>query len=360
MHAFATTDDFVDHVLSRFYDDMHTAQEDNYDWGRFSPDDVDRSQVFYTGFHIATLKALLRDSDAFMAAWRLLADESSRQIFIDLLRYRLAGHRHVRLAVNTPAYWDLLRQAAQTATGPSTLAVQGMFGALAHYEFRFERNTLKLDCGVPWPLFLRQYFYEQDGVRVRPEKGDHVIDAGAGFGDTALAFGCAVGGEGCVYSFELLDSHLRVYEHNLAQNAVPARCKMFPCGLSDKIFTPSQPCAETPHYDTGFALTPDNQDYPTTTLDHLVKTGAIQRVDFIKMDIEGSELSALHGAVETLRRFRPRLAISIYHDIAHFHAIPRFLAALDLGYRFHLAHYTIHAGETVLYATADEVATPAS
>ena len=45
----------------------------------------------------------------------------------------------------------------------------------------------------------------------------------------------------------------------------------------------------------------------------LVEELKLDRVDFIKFDIEGAEHQALRGARETLRRLRPRLAMSAYH-----------------------------------------------
>lgn len=50
-----------------------------------------------------------------------------------------------------------------------------------------------------------------------------------------------------------------------------------------------------------------------TTLDEYVKKGKLDRVDFIKADIEGSERDMLEGAIETLRRFKPKLSICTYH-----------------------------------------------
>ena len=88
----------------------------------------------------------------------------------------------------------------------------------------------------------------------------------------------------------------------------------------------------------------------TQTIDNLVKTKELQKVDFIKMDIEGAELNSVKGARETLIAFKPKLAISVYHNLADFYNIAEYLDSLALGYKFYLAHYTIHAGETILYA----------
>jgi FkbM family methyltransferase len=69
----------------------------------------------------------------------------------------------------------------------------------------------------------------------------------------------------------------------------------------------------------------------------------------IKMDVEGSELAALKGAVRTLQRRRPGLAISLYHEPDHLWEIPLFLASLDLGYRMHLRGHGHNNYDLVLY-----------
>jgi len=48
-----------------------------------------------------------------------------------------------------------------------------------------------------------------------------------------------------------------------------------------------------------------------TTVDSVVKTLDLDRLDFIKADIEGWELRLLHGAESTLARFRPRLLLEL-------------------------------------------------
>lgn len=73
---------------------------------------------------------------------------------------------------------------------------------------------------------------------------------------------------------------------------------------------------------------------------------------FINMDIEGSEEQALRGAIRTISKSKPDLAICVYHSLQQFLAIPNFLSALNFGYRFRLRNYTGFPAETVLYATA--------
>ncbi|MEO1018679.1 MAG: FkbM family methyltransferase [Pseudomonadota bacterium] len=73
---------------------------------------------------------------------------------------------------------------------------------------------------------------------------------------------------------------------------------------------------------------------PSSTIDTLVSKHEIKRVGFIKLDIEGNEMRAVRGAVETLRRDKPLLVISIYHTATDFFEIKPFLEQMDLGYRF--------------------------
>jgi FkbM family methyltransferase len=48
-----------------------------------------------------------------------------------------------------------------------------------------------------------------------------------------------------------------------------------------------------------------------TTVDHVVNALGLDRLDFIKADIEGWELRLLHGAESTLERLRPRLLLEL-------------------------------------------------
>lgn len=75
-----------------------------------------------------------------------------------------------------------------------------------------------------------------------------------------------------------------------------------------------------------------------------------EKVTFIKMDVEGSELKALEGAKQTILKNHPRLAICIYHKPEDIVEIPFYILQLVPEYKFYIRHYTSHMWETVLYA----------
>ena len=77
--------------------------------------------------------------------------------------------------------------------------------------------------------------------------------------------------------------------------------------------------------------------------------------DFIKMDIEGAELSALIGGLNIIQKSRPQLAVSIYHTYEDFINIPLYLYENLENYKFALGHYSPALSETVLYAIPQEL-----
>jgi FkbM family methyltransferase len=71
---------------------------------------------------------------------------------------------------------------------------------------------------------------------------------------------------------------------------------------------------------------------------------------FIKMDIEGSELNALDGAVNTIKKYKPKLAICVYHKPEDIIDIPLKILEMNPNYKLYLRHYSYVDTETVLYA----------
>lgn len=82
------------------------------------------------------------------------------------------------------------------------------------------------------------------------------------------------------------------------------------------------------------------------------------RPNLIKMDIEGAEYDALLGAREMIHRHRPGLAICLYHRPEHLWQIPLLVQSWNLGYRFFLRNYGLNGWELVLYAmSANSIST---
>ena len=95
------------------------------------------------------------------------------------------------------------------------------------------------------------------------------------------------------------------------------------------------------------------QSYVTVPIVTLDDTITNETVGFIKMDIEGAELDALHGAAGTITRDKPFLAISVYHKPGDILAIMQYIHKLVPDYRFCIRHYGPLFYETVLYAMTD-------
>ncbi|NPA60305.1 MAG: FkbM family methyltransferase, partial [Epsilonproteobacteria bacterium] len=61
------------------------------------------------------------------------------------------------------------------------------------------------------------------------------------------------------------------------------------------------------------------QSVEVDTIDNILK----ERVDYIKMDIEGAEQDAIDGAKQSIKKYKPILAICIYHKAEDWYKIPQ-------------------------------------
>ena len=89
------------------------------------------------------------------------------------------------------------------------------------------------------------------------------------------------------------------------------------------------------------------------SLSEFAKENGLNKIDFIKMDIEGAEMEALKGCKDILIAQKPKLAICVYHLNEHLYEIILYLNSLNLGYKFWMGHHRDNEFSTVLYATID-------
>lgn len=348
-------EEFKNAVLQQFFIDMHKIEQDNYPWERLNNDPGDRSQTFDIGKHLTNLNWFFNNHASLYQAYRGLANEESRALLIDVIRYRLAGHLHARLDGKWKNRAAIAHRFRETFVGtPSQFAAPGKFGDFFHYDAVWDGTRYEVDTfkdALIWYLVYRQYFYEVGPTRIQPEPGDYLIDGGAFTGDATVVFANAVGAQGRVYAFDPIQNHLDLIDANIKSTGL-SNVTTFAYGLSDR--TVERPAVRLDSFNPGFRIAADS--VPVCRIDDLVMDGRIQRVDFIKMDIEGSEMAALRGAMATIAHFRPKLAISVYHNPNDLFEIQNTLQdqLKNFGYRFYLDHYTYWDAETVLYGIVDK------
>lgn len=95
-----------------------------------------------------------------------------------------------------------------------------------------------------------------------------------------------------------------------------------------------------------------------TTIIPVISIDAVpecKEATFIKMDIEGSEMDALKGAEETIKRNHPKLAICIYHSDEDMIRIIEYVHKLVPEYQLYVRHHSKSEVETVLYAVMNKL-----
>lgn len=150
---------------------------------------------------------------------------------------------------------------------------------------------------------------------VTPHAGDIFLDIGAFVGWHTIQAARIVGPSGHVISLEPDASNRNQLKRNLALNGITNCTVLSSAAWSDTGYDlgwyngKSPDCCKVE--DTQRTLT-----VKTISLDDLVVQFGLDRLDWIKMDIEGGEVEALKGAKETLCRLRPSLFVEIHNTIA--------------------------------------------
>jgi FkbM family methyltransferase len=287
--------------------------------------------------------------------WEKLNDQDKAKL-VQLIAYRILGFEKVRLYTNTDYYHQQLDHCQSLIDDSDIIDPKFM-----HFKL-YKMNLSSLGTNIflysfPYAIVtmisLKQYSYRIDKEKIiSVEPGDIALDCGGCWGDTAIYFADKVGSNGKVYSFEFIPNNLDIFHRNLELNPT----------LKERVEIVPFPLGEESDHDIYFkdkgpgsivSLEPfEGQTGATKTIsiDELVKRKNLSQLNFIKMDIEGSELSALKGAEQSIKKFKPKLAISIYHSLEDFYSIPNWILTIEPNYELFLDHATIHSEETVLFA----------
>lgn len=144
----------------------------------------------------------------------------------------------------------------------------------------------------------------------------HIIDAGANIGFYSLIASSKLSERGKVFSFEPVPSNYEQLEYNIKKSN-NSKIEVIKMGLWNKEDTLKFSLDET-HSDnhgsfTAGKVTNSSQYFecPVNSLDSLLDNETIPKVDLIKMDIEGSELFALQGAIKSIESYKPTILMEI-------------------------------------------------
>lgn len=329
---------------------QHVGNWPKYRFGESQYGEVHKSA------NVRYMEVVLDNLDKHARAISLFEDEKSREIYHELLQYRSLGPEHVMLYTHDDVYKRYVKCMETDPIGMQ-LIEKGIVDTgrwvlnlyfLPEYRFKvISSSAFSLNY-----MHFRQYFFSRNGVTVAPTENDVVLDCGSCWGDTALLFGKMVGPGGYVHGFEFLEDNAAVFEMNRRLNpGVIENISLSRQGVSDTAGQPMRAMKNGP----GTRVRSEGDLIATsTTIDDYVHDNKLDSVDFIKMDIEGSERKALVGAARTIQTFRPKLAISVYHGFEDMFNIPLTLKEMFPLYHFYLEHHSTYGEETILYATIVE------
>lgn len=201
---------------------------------------------------------------------------------------------------------------------------------LAYLKAQITRNPDDIhDVTVP-----AEYFNEiTRNVINKFFEGGVYLDCGAYTGDTIRKFIDFTGGNyEKIFAFEPNQNNFAKLE-NLIKTQEYKNVEVFNCGVwSEKTQLHFEQGGIGSHFD-------EHGDF-TVAVDTIDNIVGDTKIDFIKMDIEGSELEALKGALKTLKHSRPMMAICVYHKKDDLIVLPQFMKNIYGNCRFYLRKHT--------------------
>ena len=214
---------------------------------------------------------------------------------------------------------------------------------------KFRQTCQKKD--FPFSCYVKkQYFIEEFNF----DKNEVFIDCGAYTGDTIDEFLKHCPEYKQIVAFE---PDAKLFNKLSKKHSNNSKITLVNAGSYDKngeIFFEIQPNRLTGR--TIDAQNADDEEMKQKNLTSIqVKTIDslnLEKVSFVKMDIEGAELNALKGAEKTLLKDKPKLAICLYHNNEDMIQIAEYIHSLIPDYKIYIRQHKLYpsAAETVLYA----------
>jgi FkbM family methyltransferase len=157
-------------------------------------------------------------------------------------------------------------------------------GLRFHFDLRHDTQMWRGVYEQSLQRWLREYV----------EPGSICLDIGAAAGYFTILLAKLSGPDGVVYAFEPSELHERITDH---------------VELNRQNF----PLATVSVYDRFVTANPAHQQSSScVSVDQVVCDASLNRVDVIKIDVDGAEADVLRGAHQTLERFHPHLCVEVH------------------------------------------------
>jgi FkbM family methyltransferase len=193
------------------------------------------------------------------------------------------------------------------------------------------------ETSVPFLIAEQKMRIYGDGPR-RVQPGDVVLDAGANIGTFTRE--ALLAGASKVVAIEPSERNVECLKRNFAKEIAEGRVVVYPKGvwhqdevLEFNVYENSALDSLVMKERTESTSKPTVVKVPVTTVDRIVAELGLERVDFIKMDIEGAERNALRGAAQTIGKMRPRMAVATENLEDDWKVVPEVLRTIRADYR---------------------------
>ena len=176
------------------------------------------------------------------------------------------------------------------------------------------RMYVRLNDNFIGAHIAREYSYEPHVSRVVSEllsEGDTFVDVGANIGYFAMLAGSLVGPTGRVVAFEPNPANCELVSRSIEANEFAGRVELHPAAVAEKRM---QLHFVTPGVDSNGRLATSAEEaaeesglpsIQAVTLDETLAD--LERIDVIKLDVEGAEARAWQGMQAIIARHRPAL-----------------------------------------------------
>ena len=207
-------------------------------------------------------------------------------------------------------------------------------------RFKLTHNPLYLK---PNSRIVGKYIYKMsDNAFIRPREEDYIIDGGAFVGDSVELFMKQTNGRCNIFCFEPFAGNFEKLKELVVTKKLAEKVKIYNAALGNKSQSVSISANQSV---SARANVNEEREKKNIILQQRLDdlSTEIERIDFVKLDIEGAERFALQGAENMLRKYKPQMMVSAYHKCDDLWEIPFVLNKIDPNRKIYLGHQP-HAG----------------